>query len=187
MRRRGLTLIELLTALGLFSIVFFGATSLLVAGIKSYNSTMLETNLAQKNALGMRRVVETLREAMSVSITNGGNTITYTLPKRVSNPDPTTGEYEYFVPLTSDGVARSFRVESGNLIDSVTGRVLIRNLLDKDPYPSSSQYNQVYPPFQMTSIGSTRAVSINFITGENVGGKLRYARMKTTVLMRNVP
>jgi hypothetical protein len=62
---------------------------------------------------------------------------------------------------------------------------LARNVVLTDPDPESSQYNQAYAPFQLTTIGSRRALSINVITQDQVLGKPRYVRLKTTVILRN--
>ena len=187
MRRRGFTLVELMTALGLFSIVFFGAASLYVAGLRSYYSTSTDADLAQKNAQGIRRVVETLREAVSLSINSDGTQITFQSPKKAGSADPVTGETEYIVPVVGDGVAKTFTVTTGgNLVEGSSGRTLCKNIVTTDPYPQSSQYNQKYMPFQFASVGSSKAVSVNLITYQNLGTRKRYARMKTTVLLRNV-
>ena len=124
---------------------------------------------------------------MSVSITNEGKTLTYTLPKMSSAVDAVTGEKEIQIPVVSDGVTRTFNIDvsTGKLKDLVTGKTLVRNIRMTDPDPNSSQYNQTYSPFSVTTVGSQRAVTLNLITAENVLGNLRYARYKTTVVLHN--
>jgi hypothetical protein len=73
----------------------------------------------------------------------------------------------------------------GKLKDDQSGRVLAENVVMKDPDPNSSQYDQAYPQFQLTTIGSRRALTINVITQSQVLGKPRYVRMKSTVILRN--
>lgn len=187
MRRRtlrGITLMELTTGLGIMLFTLLATINLLIFGIRSFGKTTTDVTLSEKNAQGMRRVVESIRAAYSITITNEGATLTYSMPKRSTSLDPITGEYEYVVPMQSDGVTRNFRIVSGNLVNEA-GRVLVRNVTSRDPDPTSSQYNQVYAPFQSTTIGSRRAITVNFITKDQVNGSQRWARMKSTVLIRN--
>jgi hypothetical protein len=135
----------------------------------------------------MRYMSEALRSAMSVSITLNGNRIEYYLPKRSATNDPDTGEKELIDPLVSDGVLRSFNTNftDGSIMDSVQSRKICRRLVSKDPEPTSSQYNVLYPVFQMTTIGSARAVTITLISREQVGTQFKTVRLKTTTLLRN--
>lgn len=185
MRRRGMTLVELMTAMGVIALVFFGMTSLFVGGLKSFKKTSQDTVLAQRNAQGIRRVVESIRQAAAVELSYDGQTITYYLPTYSNFTDPDTGERELIVPVVSDGVPHRFHVAGTELIEDDTGRILVESIYPTDPDPNSSQYGQSYMPFQMTTIGSSRAVSINLITSEVLAGDRRYVRMKTTAILRN--
>ncbi|HRF59946.1 MAG TPA: prepilin-type N-terminal cleavage/methylation domain-containing protein [Fimbriimonadaceae bacterium] len=186
-RRRGFTLSELIVGLGIMSFVMLGLVNLMMYGLKSFQKTTTDTDLAQKNAQGMRRLVETLRSAVSVTLSSDGTQITYNLPRMSTATDQLTGEREVQVPITSDGVNRVFVVSGGNLRDLSTNRTLVSNVATRDPDPTSTQYNQVYAPFQLTTIGSRRAVTVTLITQQSVLGKPRYVRFKTTVLIRNSP
>lgn len=183
-RRSAFTLMELMTGMGIMSFTLLVIVNLLIYGLRSFGKTTTDVSISQQNAQGMRRVTESIRAAQSISITNEGKKVTFTLPKKSTSTDPVTGEYEYIVPMVSDGVTRSFTISGGNLTDQ-TGRILVRKVAAIDPDPTSSQYNQAYAPFQLTTIGSRRAVTINFITQDQVNGSQRWARMKSTVLIRN--
>lgn len=185
MKRRGSTLMELVVALTIMSFSLFSIVALLIAGVRSMETSNVDINLGQKNAQGLRRVAETIRAAYSVVITNSGKTLTYTMPLKTGFTDPITGEVEYATPLSSDNVQRTYSIVNGDLVDSVSGRHLVKGILATDPDSHSSQYNQQYPPFQLTTIGSQRAISINLITGGNVTSGLRYVRLKTTTVIRN--
>ena len=141
------------------------------------------------NAQGMRKVIEVLRSATSVAINSDGTIITYTLPKMNTTNDTITGEKEMTDPVVSDGVSRTFTVNftAGTLTDSTSGRVIVRNINRTDPEPTSSQYNQQYVPFQMTSIGSIKGVTVNLITLERTSSGTNYLRLKTTTVVRNSP
>ncbi|MBV6457144.1 MAG: hypothetical protein HONBIEJF_00251 [Fimbriimonadaceae bacterium] len=187
-RRSGYTLVELVVGMSILALVMLGTMSIYVLGVRSFNRVDTDLKIAQDNAIGVRKVTEALREAVSIQISLGGNSITYFLPKLSDEEDETTGEYEYVEPIVSDGIARTFSVtSSGKLVDSETGRVLIRDLYAKDPDPKSSQYNKLYAPFSLTTIGSRRAVTVNFITRAEAGASERYKRMKSTVIIRNSP
>lgn len=185
MKRRGIALFELIVAMSMMAFVLFGIISLFVAGVKSLEKSNVDVNLGQKNAQGLRRVAETLRSAYSIVITNSGKTITYTMPLKTGYADAITGEVEFVTPLRSDNVNRTFNIVNGELIDSVGNRKLVKGIRSTDPDLQSSQYNQAYSPFQLTTIGSLRAVSINLITAGATSGGERYVRLKTTAVIRN--
>lgn len=184
--RRGMSLAELMVALGMMALTIFTISSMFIFGLRTMQKTTSDTNLNQTNAQAMRRITETLRSAMSTTISNEGKMVTYTLPKLAAVADPTTGEKEFLIPLQSDGVTRSFYVTTdGRMIDSATNRVLMKNIYLKDPDKSSTQYNQAYAPFSTVTVGSQRGLTINIIAAEDVLGDLRYARLKTTVVTHN--
>ncbi|MCC7435350.1 MAG: hypothetical protein IT363_11755 [Methanoregulaceae archaeon] len=184
-RRRGVTLIELMATLIAVVMAVAGAFAVMLGGLKSFQRTQAEVAVAQPNSQAIRRVVDTLRGAMSVTISNSGRTISYTLPARSATVDPVTGEQELVFPLTSDGVTRSFTVTNGQLVSQPGNRVLLRDVSAIDPLPDSSQFNQAYAPFQSTTIGSRRAITVTFIAAQPVAGETKFARMKSTVLIQN--
>ena len=176
-----------MTGISVMMLVVLGSLSLLVAGIQCFDRTVSRTGLSSTNAQGIRRVSEAIRGAMTVSVSADGTQVTYTMPAISPTVDAITGEKELVDPLTSDGVNRSFRVDftAGTLIDGTTGRVLVKNITRTDPDSKSSQYNQQYNPFQLTTIGSLRAVSINLITLERTQSGTRFVRLKNTASVRN--
>jgi prepilin-type N-terminal cleavage/methylation domain-containing protein len=187
MRKRGFTLVELMSGMTIMSMVILGSLTLLITGIKSYKRTSADVDITNQNANTVRRLSETLRQAINVSITNSGKTISFNLPK-IGAVDPTTGEAELLNPVVSDGVARSYSVDfgSGKLTEQPSGRVLVKAISPTDPQVGSSQYNQAYTPFQLTTIGSYRAITINLITKQDIVADKRYSRMKTTTVVRNL-
>lgn len=186
-RRRGMTLVEILVALGIVAMVILGSVSLLLSGLTSFSRTSSDAALTGTNAQGLRRVSECLRTAMSVTVSPDGRTVSYQVPALSGSTDPVTGEREYSEPMVSDGTTRSFVVNrtARTLTETATGRVLVRNITDTDPQPGSTQYGQTYAPFSVTTIGSARAVTINLITQERAANQTRYIRLKTTAVIRN--
>ena len=189
MMRRGSTLIEVMTSISIFSMVILGSFSLLFAGMRTFDKTISKTSLNSTDAQTVRRIAEAVRGAMSLTINNDGTVMTYVLPKKNSVNDALTGELEISDPIQSDGVARSFTVNftAGTLTDNVTGRILLKNIARTDPDSHSSQYLQQYSPFQLTTIGSVRAVSVNLITQESTRSGVNYVRLKNTASVRNSP
>ncbi len=186
-RLRGTTIMEMICTMFIIAMVVMGSTSLLVSGLQAFSRTSSDSSLTATNAQGLRRVAETLRGAMFVSVDSTGRTITYRLPARSTTADALTGERELRDPLAWDGVTRTFAINAtaGTLTDSSTNRVLVRRITSTDPKSGSSQYGQAYAPFTMSTIGSARAVTINLITLERNGTQSRYVRLKTTAMVRN--
>lgn len=186
MRRRAFTLVELLTGMSILSMVLLGTMTLLVTGLKSFRKTTTDVDLTNQNSNSLRKVSETLRQAINVTISNSGKTVTFNLP-RMGGVDPVTGEKELVEPIVSDGISRSYVVDftTGRLTEMPGGRILIKNISSTDPQVGSTQYNQAYTPFQLTSIGSYRAVTVNLITSQKLVEQNRFTRMKTTAVVRN--
>lgn len=183
--RKAFTLVELMVAMTIMGMLIAGAMTVFASSMRSFYQKSTDIDLTTQNALGMQRVADSLKSAFSMHIENDGMTVVYFLPTVSLIKDPVTSEYEYVDPLVSDGVKRSFSVVNGQLIDDLDGRILVENIVSIDPEPESSQYNQTYAPFQLTTIGSRRALTINFITQDEVLGEPRFVRMKTTVVIRN--
>lgn len=185
-KQRGLTLAELIIASALIILTLIGVLALMISGLRSFERTTSDINLTQPNAQAMRRISETLRQALSITISSDGSQINYVLPKVSASPDPYTGEKELVYPLTPDGIQRSFQVKNRNLVSLPDNRKLLSGINPIDPHSSSTQYQQSYRPFQRTTIGAKNAISINLITSETVNGKIRFTRMKSTVLVQNI-
>jgi hypothetical protein len=185
MIRRGLTLTELLASIISMMLALTAALALQISVSKSMNRIQSDLSVSTKSSQAMRRVTENLRGAMSITLSGDGKTISYVLPKYATSSDPVTGEKELVYPLTSDGVARSFVISGTTLVSNPGGRVLVTNISSTDPQEGSTQYNLTYNPFQSTTIGSRRAITVTLICKETANGKTRYARMKSTVLIQN--
>jgi prepilin-type N-terminal cleavage/methylation domain-containing protein len=187
-RRRGFTLVELLTGMGVMALLVLGSMTLFASSLRSLQRTSNDVTMTDQNSRALRKVSETIRQAMSVTVTNSGKTISFNLPAMTAGVDTVTGEKECIVPVVSDGVNRGYNIDfgAGVLRDTVTGKVLVRNLYSKDPDAASSLYNQSYLPFDIVMIGTHRALTINLITRDATSGQARTTRMKTTIILRNM-
>jgi Tfp pilus assembly protein PilW len=184
-RRRGFSIVEIMVGLTLLTMTLIGVVALFIGGFRSYYRTSAKVELAQKNAQGIRLVSDSLKSAMNVAVSADGKTITYNLPLKSVTPDPTTGEREFIDPLVSDGINRTFTVDIAGRLTDGTARTFVSKIASIDPDPASSTYNQTYQPFTLTAAGSIKTLTINLITSQRVGSTNHYARMKTTVLLRN--
>jgi len=186
MKKRGMTLVELMAALSLILLTISGVVALTIGGLRSFQRTSSGIDMSEANARSLRRVAQNLREAVTVTVNTDGTVIQYQMPRYASTIDPITGEREILDPLQADGIVREYRVSGGQLIDGVSGRTLVRNVTLVDPDPSSSQYNQTYRPFHVGTVGSSQAVTVTLMTRTTlVSGTPLFWRLKTTVLLRN--
>lgn len=186
--RKGFTLVEMLASLFIIGMITVGSLTLLSSGLQGFTRTSTDADISVTNAQSVRHVVENLRQALSVTVSQSGKRIEYTLPQYSGANDATTGEKELTVPITSDGVARAYVIDftTGKMTDTVTNKVVLSNISSGDLNASSGEYTQAYAPFELRSVGSVRAVSVNLVTKGHVIGNKRYARFKTTVIARNI-
>lgn len=168
-------------------LVTLGAVGLLVGGLQSFSRTSSDLTMTYDNSQGLRRVGENLREAINVTISESGSKIVFNRPALSSTADAITGEKEYIYPFTSDGVSRGYQVNfaNGTVTDLQSGKVIVSNVASKDPDKNSTSYNQAYTPFTLTTVGTRKAIVMNLICAEKVGGSTRYQRMKVTYVLRN--
>lgn len=186
MKQKGFSIVELCVSLVITAFTTMGTLALFVTGLESCQKVQTDINLSQPSSQAMRRISDAVRQSLNVWISQDGNTMYYTVPKVSGYTDPYTLERELVVPVTPEATVRSFTVSNGQVIDNFARRVLVDSVLSYDPDKNSTQYNKAYPPFQLTTIGSRKAISINLITSDLVDGKLRYARLKTSVVVQNI-
>ncbi len=188
LRVRGVTLIELLAAMSLMLLTLTGTVAMVIGGLRSFQRTSTGVDQSESNAQAMRRITETLRQAVSVAVSQDGKSVQFQLPELSETADPVTGERELLDPIQADGVQRSFLVVGTELIDGYTGRTLVRDVVATDPDPASSSYGQTYSPFELGTVGATRAITVTSMTRKvlSSGASLHW-RLKSTVLLRNTP
>lgn len=187
MKRRGSSLVEVVTGAGIMMLLTLGTMTLMVSGLRYVTRTSTDLTLAAKNAQGLRWVSELSRGAMSATISANGTQVNFVLPAMATTTDTFTGEKEVSIPITSDNVTRGFKVDfaAGTLKDLRTGRTLVKNITSVDPDPASTNYNQTYVPFSYSQVGARKVIVIQLITKDKSGGTTRYQRMKNSVLLRN--
>ena len=183
--RRGMTLIELMASLSLMVLLMVGTGAMMVGGLRSFQRTSASIDQSETNARTMRRITETLRQAVGVTVSTDGRSVQFQLPRLTVSADAITGERELLDPIQADGVARSYSVIGTELIDGSTGRVLVKDVILTDPDPASSGYGQSYRPFELGTVGSTKAVTVTTMTRKSITSGTTFWRLKSTVLLRN--
>lgn len=190
MKKRGFSLVEVLTASALLAIMILAAMSLLANTLRSFHRTDRQVDVSDASAITLRRISEQLRSAVSVEILASGREVAFELPLRNSTLDPLTGEYEYATPVRSDGIDRRYYVNSaGELMyreGSNTPKRIMTRILAKDTDPESVYYNQDYPVFELLRIGNRNSLRIMIIAEEKTSAGYVRNRMSTESLLRNV-
>jgi prepilin-type N-terminal cleavage/methylation domain-containing protein len=110
MKRRGFTLVEVMTSTVLVSVLIMSALALLSSSLSSFNKTDKRLEMSDEGAIALRKVSEELRSAVVVDILSSGREVAFELPLRNTHADPVTGEYEYATPVVTDGIDRRYYV-----------------------------------------------------------------------------
>lgn len=126
--REGLSLVELLVAVGLLSLVAFGTSTLIISSNRASSSIQDQSTVDSGVALAAERVVGYLKEARSISIDSNGMGVTYQNPAK-----KTDGSYT----LDYQGMeATSHRiyVSQGSLWQSdASSRPILKSIPGTDP------------------------------------------------------
>ena len=184
--RRGFTYAELLVGMGLMALLVLGSMTMFASSLKSLKRTDKDVTMSDQSSRALRKITETIRQSVTVTVSDGGRKVTYYLPVMSGAADSVTGESEIVNPPTSDGIARTYTVNftTGTIFDE-SGKVIVRNVAGKDNNRASSLYGSSYEPFTIGTIGTRKALTINIITRDDAGGQTRNMRMKTTAIIRN--
>lgn len=177
-RKRGRTLVEVLIAAGISSFALVGGVGVFMAGMMSWLKGVGSMDSITKSQSSVRLMSQQLREAMSVTISGDGNTVTYQLPQKDESGS-------YVIPMTADTTNRQFVVSNGTL-SQVTGnttRTLSTNVLSTDPAT-----NQTYKVFTANGGTVTRQVVIQLVTSkQGYRNNWTPSRSRESVYLRNVP
>lgn len=179
-RRRGATLLEVLTATGLSSMLLFGALSVFLHGSASWLRGTARITVNEDAQGAIRTMSQELREAMSVIVDADGNGLSYRLPE-------VDGDGAYVVPAEWDGVERRIDLEDGHLVisDPSGDRIVCRNVQLVDPL---SEAGSSYKIFSAGAGAITRQLTIMVVTKANEYRKEdSRSRARETVFLRNIP
>lgn len=180
-RRRGATLVEVVTAAVFSVMVLTGAFAALLSGSGAWirgGSSMDAESSAQR---AIRRISSELRQAMAVTVDPGGMGVTYRMP--VVDADG-----NYTVPPVWDGVTRRIERSGSNLDLVIDGnrRRLASGVILTDPVSTNgaSSY-QIFTPGAGTI---TRQVTVQLAIQKNSLKSYQVSsRGRETIFLRNIP
>ncbi|MBX3095874.1 MAG: type II secretion system protein [Fimbriimonadaceae bacterium] len=178
-KRAGLTLVEVVVASLLSTMVIFGSLSVYLSGMSSWLRGSERINAETQSRQGVRMVSDYLREAMAVTVAGDGMSLTYRLPQK-----NVAGDFVY--PATWDGVTRRLYY-TNNTIRHDTGtndRVIVRNVMTTDVGGTNLPY-RIFTPGPGAI---TRQVTVQVVTRTNAdpAAKAR-ARKREVIFLRNIP
>lgn len=180
-KKRGATLIELMTAVTLSIIVLAGALGVLFSGTASWANGLGQSNAQSDAEMAVRTISEALEPAMSVSVSADGSAVTYELPE-------TDGSGNYVLPLTWDNVTRT--ISSANneitMTDGGRTRVLINSVIYTDPLSSTGKASyRIFTPLAGLTV---RQITIEVATQfHGYESKIVQNRCRESINLRNVP
>ena len=178
-RRRGTTLIEVITSASISVLTLIGGVACFMSGMMSWTKGVGAMDSINTSQNATKLICQQLREAMSVSITNNGNTATYTLPLKDESGS-------YVLPLVSDGVNRQFNVGNDGVLNLTTGssvRKMTANVLTTDPAT-----NAAYSVFTANGGVVTRRITVQVVTSkQGFRNNWTPSRSREVVYLRNVP
>lgn len=183
--RRGATLIEVMTASSMTVVIIGAAVAMMLSGSRSWaqGESYIAAELNGQQA--MKRIAQDLREAMSVTVSTDGRSVTYRLPRRDGNGsfitpavlDPTI--YNCYVVANERGRYDLF-------IGPVGGaRRISSNVVLTDPEGIN---NPVYRPFTPGLGTVTRQITLMVVTQTaSLGERGITHRVRERIVLRNVP
>lgn len=180
-KRRGASLVEVVTASTLSVLVLTGAYAALLSGSTTWikGSGSMDAEATAQRAI--RRMATELRQAMSVVVDANGQGVTYRMPVIDANGN-------YTVPPVWDNVTRRIELNGTNLnivTNGVTRRIA-SGVRTTDPLSSGGT-----TPYRIFIPGAgvvTRQVTIQLVVQKTtVKTYTDWSRNRETVFLRNIP
>ena len=184
-RRRGATLLEVMTASMLTLLVLGSVLAVMYSGMRSWVSGQGHIEAEMDGSQAIRRLAMELREAMAVTVASDGQSLTYRLPRRNASG-------AFSVPAEWDGVMRRVVTESLGggrfaLRIGIAGSetTLTRNLILTDPNLTGNPTYRVFTPGAGTI---TRQLQIRLVTRTTgYRGVPVHHRVDEMLFLRNIP
>ncbi|MEW5883414.1 MAG: hypothetical protein AB1725_04220 [Armatimonadota bacterium] len=179
-RLRGVTLPEVLLGVSVLAFVTFGALLALVGTLAGWASGQARIQAEVETQRALRKVTDTLQEAMWAQVDADGMGIAFRLPQR-------DGSGNITFPLTWDGVERRIEIAGSDLriCDDAGCTTILTDVTTVDPnHPSGGSYLMFVP-----SAGTTvRQVTVQIVVNRAVrADRTIWARARESVRLRNVP
>ncbi|MCW5936081.1 MAG: hypothetical protein KIT11_02085 [Fimbriimonadaceae bacterium] len=177
-----MTLIEVVTATAVSSLVVLSATTVFVTGMATWMRGQHKIEAETQTLRAVRTISDELREAMSVTVDNDGLGLTFVKPDVDENGDFRADGLGQPIP---DGVNRRIEFVNGSLIyrDGVGDRVIGRDVVTNDP----ENNNQRYRIFTPGAGAVVRQVAVQVVTSTlDDKGVETYSRKREVIYMRNL-
>jgi type II secretory pathway pseudopilin PulG len=178
-KRSGITLVEVVVASVLSTMVIFSALGVYLAGMESWLRGSERINAETQSRQGVRMISDYLREAMAVTVAADGRSLTYRLPQRDVNGD-------FIYPAMWDGVTRRIYFINGTIRHDTgaNDRVIVRNVLTTDVGGTNANYRQ----FTAGPGAITRRVTVQIVTRTNDDPAVEaIGRKREVIFLRNIP
>ncbi|MER3414351.1 MAG: hypothetical protein C4340_00245 [Armatimonadota bacterium] len=179
-RVRGVTLPEVLLGVSVLGFVMLGALLALIGTLGGWAVGQARIQAEVETQRALRRITDTLQEAMWAQVDADGYGITYRLPQRDAN-----GNIAY--PLTWDGIDRRIEIDGTDLriCDDGGCTTILTNVTTVDPNnPSSGNYLMFVAPAGAT----VRQVTVQIVVKRSVrDDRSVWTRARESVRLRNVP
>ncbi|MBI1334292.1 MAG: hypothetical protein JST12_21000 [Armatimonadetes bacterium] len=177
-RKRAATLLEVITASAISVFTLVGGVACYMAGMMSWLKGVGAMDSISSSQNAVKLMAQQLREAVSVTISNDGNTVSYQLPLKDSSGS-------YILPLTTDTTVRKFTLSNGTLSQTIgtSTRTISKNVLTTDPTTNAS-----YKIFTANSGTVTRQVIVQLVTSkQGFRNNWTPSRSRESVYLRNIP
>ncbi|MCW5938995.1 MAG: hypothetical protein KF884_04360 [Fimbriimonadaceae bacterium] len=183
--RRGALLVDAVVAAGISVLAIGGATATFISGSSNWLRGLGRIGAESQSRLGVRMVVNELREAITVTVDANGLGLTFTKPQ-------VDGQGNFVMDVhghpVSDGQTRRIFVQNQQLLYQVGSntRRIGRGIVLIDPYkPGTDKSYRVFTPGQGAI---TRQLTVLLVTRSvDTEGNNYYGRKRETVFLRNIP
>ncbi len=180
-RRRGLTLVEVMVASILGTLVIFGGISIYLSGMENWLRGSERIVAETQSRQAVRAISDQLRQAMAVAVAGDGVSLEFRLPEEDASGN-------FTVPATWDGVVRRIQYNAGDetieLVEGANTRVLARNVMPADIGGTGAAYDI----FTAGPGAITRQLTIKVVTQTNNDASVNaLGRQRETIYLRNIP
>lgn len=181
--RRGVTAFEMMLATTILTLVLVAGVTVMGTTLQSWTRNTRKVDAENDTTYAVRYIASKLQEAYSASVSNGGKTLTYTLPVKDGN-----GNYQ--TPVTPESTARSFYISDGKLYENngVSTKLILDKVASDDP--SMPGASKVYTPFTAGAGQIVRTVTVHLVTYRQLSSSDQFpvrVRHRQTIMIRNSP
>lgn len=180
-RKIGGTLIEVLVASFIGTMVLFGTITVFFMGMSSWLRGQSKINAESQSQNAIRVIAQELREAMAVTVDVDGKGLSYRLPKKDENGN-------YLVPAVWDGVSRRIELQTDKIVITKPdkNRTVAEKVITTDPLsPGGTGSYRIFTAGAGTIV---RSLTVMIVTKTNEYRKENStSRARESIFLRNIP